>query len=402
MQEMLAQKNKRTAGGAMMPKAIKKLVSVCGAVVLAFGVIAASSFLPATAAIAEADSYYATITATGGNELLGQVHDLITTTHMTYSPYAYSRDYAQQTDPGLDGNGVLEFYTHETINTFVGSTNASGKWNREHVWPKALSNGLWGTDGGGADLHHLRPSEYSLNGTRANYKYGEVVNGQKAYSKTLSGTNSQLGGYLAAGAFEPLDNVKGDVARIVMYVYTHYNTYQNVSGTTNGSGNAKYFGTLYFTHIMMASSEQAAKELILKWNALDPVDDIEEHRNEEVYRIQGNRNPFIDHSEYAEAIWCDEPLGGGGSQSNKHLDDFHAAVEGIVTEGSLALRLASLEKAANALLALTESEKESASEDVAALNLAIDNYNKYVASMNVDAESANKAAIDSAGEFLNR
>lgn len=383
-----------------MQKAVKSIASVCCAALLAFGVIAAGGLNNKTVT-ADTQSYYAPITATGGNELLGQVHDLITTTHTYYSPYAYSRDYAPQTDPGLDGNGVLEFYTHETITTFVGSSNGSGKWNREHVWAQALSNGLWGKDGGGADLHHLRPSEYSLNSARANYRYGEVTNGQKIYSKTVSGTNSQLGGYQAAGAFEPLDNVKGDVARIVMYVYTHYNTYQNVFGTTNGNGNSKYFGTLNFTHIILAGSEAAAKEIILKWNELDPVDEIEERRNEEVYKIQGNRNPFIDHPEYADAIWGDKPLEGGG-QEDSHIEDFCAAVEGLVTEGPLAQRLASIQRALNAMLPITESEKELVSQEISTLYGAITDYNAYVASCNRDAASANKAALESAGELIDR
>ena len=102
-----------------------------------------------------------------------------------------------------------------------------------------------------------------------------------------------------------MDEVKGDVARIVMYVYTHYNTYKNVYGTTNGKGS--YFGTLNFTHIMSPTDEKEAIALLLKWNKEDEVDPIETLRNEEVYKIQGNRNPFIDHPEYADAIW------GGGS-----------------------------------------------------------------------------------------
>lgn len=99
----------------------------------------------------------------------------------------------------------------------------------------------------------------------------------------------------------PLDNVKGDAARIVMYVYTHYNSTSKVYGTVDSRGS----GPLSFTNIMAPSSESAAIELLLEWNELDPVDEIERTRNEAVYDIQGNRNPFIDHPEYASAIWGD-------------------------------------------------------------------------------------------------
>ncbi|MDE6676901.1 MAG: endonuclease, partial [Clostridia bacterium] len=261
----------------------------------------------ATTYVTSADTYYNGITATSGTQLLGQLHDLITTTHKTYTSYDDCKNSTtvQETDPGPDG-GVLEFYTQESIYSFSGNP---GTWNREHVWCKSCSNGMWksvsgGSRNGGTDMHHIRPAEGGLNSTRGSNKFGEVNGGKEAYSKNTSNQSVTLGGYVGGGAFEPLDKVKGDVARIVMYVYTHYNTYSNVYGTTNGSQGG-VFGTLNFTHIMSPSSESAAIKLLLDWNKLDPVDDIERIRNEEVAKIQGNRNPFIDNVSYAEAIWGD-------------------------------------------------------------------------------------------------
>ncbi len=256
-----------------------------------------------------ASDYYDPITATRGEELLGQIHDLITTTHTYYASYNDSKKYGPTTDPALNGeSGVVEFYTHETIAEWTLNGSDPGRWNREHVWAQSLSKEpsgrqIWGKEGGGADLHHLRPSEVKMNSDRGNDKYGEVTNGTAVYSKTTSGADSRLGGYHKGGVFEPLDNVKGDVARIVLYVYTHYNTFANVGGTTNGSGSSSYFGTLPITNIISASSEEAAFELLLEWNSSDPVDGIETHRNEEVFKIQHNRNPFIDHPEYADMVW---------------------------------------------------------------------------------------------------
>ncbi|MDE7108218.1 MAG: endonuclease, partial [Clostridiales bacterium] len=133
-------------------------------------------------------------------------------------------------------------------------------------------------------------------------KFGIVTGGKEAWSRNSSKENVALGGHVNSSAFEPLDKVKGDVARIVLYVYTHYNTYANVHGTTNGKQSG-VFGTLQFTNIMAPSSESAAIQLLIEWNAMDPVDQIEITRNDEVYKIQGNRNPFIDHPEYVNAIW---------------------------------------------------------------------------------------------------
>lgn len=272
----------------------RKAVSLILALALVFGGVFTVKTQVADAADAD---YYSSVTATGGRELLGQLHDLITTTHTYYSSYSDCKSRGKDTDPGKGSNTVMEFYTHIDISN--SSWDVSGGWNREHVWPKSDSNGLWGTSGGGSDLHHIRPSEKDINNSRGNKKYGNVgTSGTKEYTSV----SNVLGGYSNSSTFEPLDNVKGDAARILMYVYTHYNTYSNVGGTTNGKGGGP-FGTLNFTHIISAGNEDAAKKLLLEWNKLDPVDEIERYRNEVVYGIQGNRNPFIDNEDYAEAIW---------------------------------------------------------------------------------------------------
>ncbi len=253
-----------------------------------------------------ADSYYDKITATQGNELLGQLHDLITTTHTKYTSYdgdCKNSSTISRTDPGSTSGKVREFYSNADINASWGSGKV-GTWNREHVWCQSLSNGMWGESGGGADLHHIRPVESGLNSTRGNIRFGDSGNYSEAkYYKDTERHNVALGGYIGNSSFEPIDEVKGDVARILFYVYTHYNTYSNVYGTTNGNGRESYFGTLRFTMVVNQKTEQDAISMLLDWNKNDPVDDVEQKRNDVVFGIQGNRNPFIDHPEYADAIW---------------------------------------------------------------------------------------------------
>lgn len=268
---------------------------------------------PDNAYAADSDNYYASISATSGTALLGELHDLITTTHTKYTSYddCKTTSIVITTDKGSTDDYVMDFYTHENITSEWEGGNSSGKWNREHVWCKSLSGGLWTTvdntdKNGGTDLHHIRPVEQSLNSTRSNRLFGEVENGAEAWSKDTNKQEVAIGGHYTDKVFEPLDNVKGDVARILMYLYTHYNSYKNVGGTKNGSGNDSYYGTLNFTDIVSADSEDDAKALLLEWNKLDPVDKIETTRNEAVYAIQGNRNPFIDNSNYANLIWGDE------------------------------------------------------------------------------------------------
>lgn len=295
-----------------MNKVLKGILSLGLAIAMCLGIVAVEHSVSTERNVAYAaeGSYYSGITATSGKELLGQVHDLITETHTQYTSYSDCSNptYIKTTDPGSSSSYVMEFYSQADISSTWGS-GKTGTWNREHVWCQSLSNGLWGETGGGSDLHHIRPVETRLNSTRGNNKYGLVSNrdSNKAYYKDGNGSNVAHGGYNGGGIFEPLDNVKGDVARIVMYVYTHYNTYSNgiFGGYAKTNGNGGKFGTLNFTHVMSASNESAAISLLLEWNKKDPVDNIERTRNEAVYSIQGNRNPFIDHPEYVNAIWGD-------------------------------------------------------------------------------------------------
>ncbi|MGN1040992.1 MAG: endonuclease [Candidatus Fimimonas sp.] len=300
-----------------MRKTAWKTIICCVLLVAMF-----AAFVPALQPVATAatsvESYYANVTATSGTALLGQLHDLITTTHTRYTTYDDCKNptYVKKTDAGSNASSVLEFYSQADIASSWGG-GSTGTWNREHVWCQSLSNGLWGTSGGGSDLHHIRPVETTLNSARGNNKFGEVVDGTAAYYKDSNKNPVALGGYNKSGVFEPLDSVKGDVARIVMYVYTHYNNYNNVGGTTNGKGSANYFGTLNFTNVISASSEDAAIQLLLKWNKNDPVDDSERNRNDAVAEIEGNRNPFVDNEQYADAIWGGKSLETDELQSLK-------------------------------------------------------------------------------------
>lgn len=267
----------------------------------------------ANTANAAGDNYYSSITATDGTELLGQLHDLITSTHTSYTSYNDCKDPSiiRRTDAGTNGN-VMEFYSQANISSSWGG-GKQGTWNREHVWCQSLSNNLWGESGGGSDLHHIRPVETGLNSARGNLKYGVPASRNPVYYEDANNNPVALGGYIGGGVFEPIDAVKGDVARIVLYVYTHYNSYDSSAfeghATTDGGRASGSFGILPIRNVIAANSDKAAFDLLSAWNKLDPVDAIERNRNEEVYKIQHNRNPFIDHPEYVSAIWGE---GSGG------------------------------------------------------------------------------------------
>ena len=158
----------------------------------------------------------------------------------------------------------------------------NGEWNREHVFANSL--GSPDLDSGGrngppyADAHNLRPSDTQINSSRGNKKFAAG-----------SGTNS---GAVSNGWY-PGDEWKGDVARIVMYMYLRYGN--QCKPTFVGVGNSSV-------------TPDDMIDLFLQWNAEDPVSDIEKqrnpfHENTSNTYAQGNRNPFIDNPRLATRIW---------------------------------------------------------------------------------------------------
>ena len=244
-------------------------------------------------------NYYDGISTTAtGLTLLGELRELIVSTHDTYTSYSdcgggstklAKTDY----DPNNKSN-ILLFYSRASV------SNNSSNFNREHVWPK--STGLWETSGGGADMHHIRPTKNNINSSRGNLEFGEVSNGSEVKQ------DGYLGGYKSGSTFEPLDHVKGDVARIILYMFVHYNTGSYLgsnnltTGTVNSTASSKTSGNLPLTNVIQGSKEEAFA-LMVKWHNDDPVDQIEITRNNAVYEIQGNRNPFIDRPSYVNELW---------------------------------------------------------------------------------------------------
>lgn len=211
--------------------------------------------------------------------LLSTLRTLMSKTHKKTTSYNDCRDLAPKTDcQNGDGVTVTLIYTgfKATMDHYINNLDSDAGWNREHVWPKSL--GGFGNSGPGADLHHVRPSDQPINSTRGNLKYGNVTTGSAATGAGYTG--NALGGYSSGGYFEPLDNVKGDVARICLYLYVRY------GGDSSYTCNS-------ITNVFQSV------DVLLEWCALDPVDTWEMGRNEVVGKIQGNRNVFIDYPELA-------------------------------------------------------------------------------------------------------
>lgn len=178
-------------------------------------------------------------------------------------------------------------YVYIFIDDQCGNYGAEGDcYNREHSFPKS-----WFNDAAPmvTDLFQIYPTDGYVNGKRSNYPYGEVGS-----ASWVSTNGSRLGscsypGY-SSTVFEPIDEYKGDFARTYFYMLTRYMDQVSLWESDMLSGN---------------DFSIWAKNLLLEWSSEDPVSSKEIDRNNAVYQIQENRNPFIDHPEYALAIWGD-------------------------------------------------------------------------------------------------
>jgi endonuclease I len=166
-------------------------------------------------------------------------------------------------------------------------------YNREHSFPKSWFNDALPMHD---DLFHLLASDGKVNGLRNNYPYGNVssaTNTSLYGGKLGTGTNNY--GYTST-VFEPIDEYKGDFARGYFYMATRYENI--IAGWfTNTGASAVLDGTSFPCFTPWQQS------LLLEWNNLDPVSDKEIKRNNAIFALQGNRNPFIDSPQFAQRIW---------------------------------------------------------------------------------------------------
>jgi hypothetical protein len=171
---------------------------------------------------------------------------------------------------------------------FTGFTAVKGM-NIEHSFPKSW----WGGSEMNAyrDLFHLYPADGITNSTKNDLPLG-VVAGTPLLDNGVSkvGTNGFESAY-SGNCFEPADEYKGDFARSYFYIASVYEDY------------APLWNSPMLQNNTYPVWQPWAIDLLLKWSREDPVSDKERARNEAVYQIQGNRNPFIDLPDLAEYIW---------------------------------------------------------------------------------------------------
>ena len=189
----------------------------------------------------------------------------------------------------------------------IGSANAEGQgWNREHMVPQSTFNSTYPMY---SDLFYVIPTDARINQLRSNYPYGMA--GTTNYYTFTNGSKINKNGTPNSGytgrVYEPIDEFKGDIARSLLYFATRYEgklgSFEFYNGTSAANDKSPFDGT-----------EEKAFEnwyiaMLLQWNNQDPVSQREIDRNNSVYNIQKNRNPFIDHPEWINAIWVQNPDG---------------------------------------------------------------------------------------------
>lgn len=198
-------------------------------------------------------------------------------------------------------------------------------YNREHSFPKSWFGAVL-SDTMYSDMFHLYPTDSKVNSMRNNYPYGQVS------APTFTSMNgSKLGPCVTAGytgvVFEPRDDFKGDIARSYFYMATRYES-RIASWQSNTGADAVLDGTAFPCY------DQWFLNLLLAWNEADPVSPKEIDRNNEIYNTyQHNRNPYIDHPEYAAAIWGPAVV---KAEPTNHPTNF-TAVAGIPSYSSINL-----------------------------------------------------------------
>ena len=244
---------------------------------LAFVVIMTKAQIPA--------GYYDNANGLSGGALKAALHDIIKGHHeLSYDSVTIALRVTDQDT--VDTSKIICLYTGWTYGKYDFG-NGSEDWNREHVWSK--SHGDFGTSPpAGTDLHHLRPVDASVNSAKNNRDFNWGV------TQYIDGSGS-TDCYKDTDVWEPRNEVKGDVARMIFYMATRYEGDNGevdleIIDSVNTSPNKEpLYGKL---------------STLLIWNQNDPVDSWEQQRNDSIYYLyQHNRNPFIDHPEYVDSIW---------------------------------------------------------------------------------------------------
>ena len=229
---------------------------------------------------AQPSGYYNGTEGLTGEDLKAALHNIIDGN--TFYNYAAAKFILKNSDEDPNNaSNLIMVYSGESIDKAnFASNNEPNFWTREHTWAK--SHGDFGTVmGPGTDCHHLKPEKNSVNTLRSYKDFDEG-------GTLVAGTT---GCYADDDSFEPRDESKGDVARMIFYMDVRY------------EGNGEIDLTVVDQVNTFPNPLHGKLSSLYEWNLNDSPDAFEIRRNNVVAGYQGNRNPFIDHPEFIEMIW---------------------------------------------------------------------------------------------------
>ncbi|MET3036548.1 endonuclease [Chryseobacterium sp. NRRL B-14859] len=282
-------------------------------------IILISSYISAQAPA----GYYNGTAGLTGYALKTKLHDIISEKNFNWN-YSDLQNYYNQTDLDI-------YYDHDISNTtllldiyseipggpdsyeytstqMIGSASAEGQgWNREHMMPQSTFYSNYPMY---SDLFYVIPTDARINQLRSNYPYGisttTASNVYYTFTNSSKIGKSAIPNWVYTGrVYEPIDEFKGDIARSLLYFAVRY---QGKLGTFNYNNNANPASD---TNPLDGTEERAFEPayiaMLLQWHQQDPVSQREIDRNNKVYAIQKNRNPFIDNPGWVNAIWGQNP-----------------------------------------------------------------------------------------------
>lgn len=264
--------------------------------------------------------YYDGTSGLSGYDLKSKLHDIISENNINWH-YGDLTNYYNQTDldkyydyDASNTTILLDIYSEKpsgpdayeyTTANIIGSANAEGLgWNREHMMSQSTFYSNYPMY---SDLFYVVPTDARINQLRSNYPYG--IAGSPVYytfSNSSKIAKSAIPGMTYSGrVYEPIDEFKGDVARSLLYFAVRY---EGKLGTFNFNNNTNPASD---TNPLDGTEERAYDPayitMLLQWHQQDPVSQREIDRNNAVYAIQKNRNPFIDNPSWVNAIWNQTP-----------------------------------------------------------------------------------------------
>lgn len=240
------------------------------------------------------EQYYRKTEGLRGLQLKEALHDLIQPTYVlaygggigkTWTGFFYTDQ--------MEDMQVRDRYSN-VVRYLNSDMSAVSGMNIEHIW----ANSWWGHEKNNAycDLFNLYPSDATANGRKSNNPIGIVdvsvsyTNGVTKVGKSTSYRTDSL-----ITVWEPADQWKGDFARTYFYMATCYSHMKSLWTTTEGLLTVDPNSPLLMRPWVY--------NLMLEWAETDPLDEIEQQRNDVIYEIQGNRNPFVDYPELCQYIW---------------------------------------------------------------------------------------------------